>query len=429
MAHIVFAAPRIDRFPLHERLRRELLRREHRVTVLCCERTDGTFWRAQFDGVETLPNRRPANVEVAATQWLERHRPDLLLFHARRSKKTLALERAGRATGCDVLWTGDGLLPHTMQVDEQGLDGAASSGALRPRDLRAVTPDDELLDASLAHALSGNRPLALPSADVRVPPPPRRLVDALAYAAAGRLDRVHGALSAWQGALPPSESSRETPPTFDLQPPFVAVLLQHPRDHRLRLDSTEAPTPGEWIDAALPAAEQLAPNAQVAVVQPPERRADGRVAAALRRRGGGRVHVLPHDAAALAAATAASIVTVNHPAATAGLLAGTPVLHTGRALYELEGVTHRITTRTLLEDHHRALAKPRPALRRRFLTWLLRYGHLWCSTTAPSFNGMLGLVDRIEQHAPTSPAPRRGNYRAGPAWPLGAPESASTLTR
>ena len=164
-------------------------------------------------------------------------------------------------------------------------------------------------------------------------------------------------------------------------------------------------------------------------MQPPKGRADGRAAAALRQRGRGRVHVLPHAAAALAAATAASIVTVNHPAATVCLLVGTPVLHTGSALYELEGVTHRTATRTLLEDHHRALAKPRPALRRRFLTWLLRYGHLWCSTTAPSFNGMLGLVDRIEQQAATSPAPRRGSYRAGPAWPLGAQESASTLTR
>lgn len=428
MAHIVFAAPRIDRFPLHERLRRELLRREHRVTVLCCEQTDYTFWRQQFAGVEPLPSRRAAKIETAATQWLERNQPDLMLFHQHRSGAAPALERAARATGCGVLWTGEGLLPHTMQVDEHGLDGAASSRAQRPRDLRVVTPNDLLLDASLAHALSGNRPLALPSAEVRVPPSSRRLLDALAYAAAGRPDRIHGALSAWQGALTEPDAATEAPLSLDLEPPFVAVLLQHPHDQRLRLDSQEPPTPEAWIDAALQAAEQFAPDAQVAVVQPMKRRADGRAAAALRRRGRGRVHVLPHEAASLAAATAASIVTVNHPAATVGLLAGTPVLHTGRALYELEGVTHRTATQTLLEDHHRALAKPRPALRRRFLTWLLRYGHLWCSATAPSFNGMLGLVDRVEQHSATSRTPRRGIYRAGPGWPLGAQESASTLT-
>ena len=58
MGHIVIAAPSISRFHLHERLRRDLLRRGHRLTVLCAERCRFTFWREQVGGVDFLLPQR-----------------------------------------------------------------------------------------------------------------------------------------------------------------------------------------------------------------------------------------------------------------------------------------------------------------------------------------------------------------------------------
>lgn len=430
MAHFVFAAPGIDRFALHERLRRELLRREHRVTVLCGERREFTFWRQQFAGVEHVSRpragsraRRANRLEAAAASWLELERPDLVMIHQRRTRQTLALERAARATGCEVMWTGDGLLPHTMQVDQQGLDGAASSLAQRAQDLRVVSPDDCLLETSLAYALSGHRPLALPIADVRKPSRALRLRDAAAYVAAGRLREALRALTAWDQALPQPEADATEATQFDLEPPFVAALLQRADDPRVLLDAAEPPTAAALIEAAVRAADQLQPGAQVAVVAPPGARSLDRAAERLCRTRGERIRLLAHDAAGLAAATAASVITVNHPAASIGLLAGTPVLHTGRALYELDGVSLRTSAAELAEDHQRALARPRPALRRRFLTWLLRYGHLWCSAATPNFNGMLGLVALMEQRASAGRATQPNGYRPGPAWPL-SPQAA-----
>ena len=80
-----------------------------------------------------------------------------------------------------------------------------------------------------------------------------------------------------------------------------------------------------------------------------------------------------------------------------GLLASTPAVHTSDALHELRGVTEGATTDSVSDAVSRALKQHRPALRRPFLTWLLRYGHVWCRATTPSFNGMLGRADALKQ--------------------------------
>ena len=66
-----------------------------------------------------------------------------------------------------MLWTGDGLLPHTLQVDPGGLDEDASSQRWGARDFRVVAPDPTLLEACLAHALASHDPLGLPRAPVQ----------------------------------------------------------------------------------------------------------------------------------------------------------------------------------------------------------------------------------------------------------------------
>src|SRR5690606_37710263 len=90
-------------------------------------------------------------------------------------------------------------------------------------------------------------------------------------------------------------------------------------------------------------------------------------------------------------------ITINHPAATVALLAGTPVIHLGRALYQLQGVTTKSTIEQLPDAIANLQDCDRPELRRPFLTWLLQHGHVWCSATAPNHNGMLGLVQAVER--------------------------------
>src|SRR5690606_14125385 len=121
-------------------------------------------------------------------------------------------------------------------------------------------------------------------------------------------------------------------------------------------------------------------------------------------------------------ATAAAVITVNHPLAGAALLLGRPVVHLGRAVWGVSGVATPSTLGALPEALARALRDERPSLRDRCLTRLLRQDHVWCDRDAPDRNGLLGLLQRIERacghHA------GRGDrvvYRPGPAWPLGAP--------
>lgn len=443
MGHIVFAAPSIRRFHLHERLRRDLLRRDHRVSILCADRTRFTFWREQVAAVDLLAagpgdkldatmhamleqveapdeRRRLRRMLPAATRWFEREQPDLVLCHDERTTTSAALQFAARAAGRAVLWTGDGLLPHTMQIDDRGIDADAGSRRWRAPDYRVVQPDDDLLDASLAHALSGGEPLALPRTEVHVPMVSRRLLDALSYALEGRFAAGMHALNGWQAAFDETVPRRGAVPVLDLKPPFVTALLQDERDPRLVHDAEPPPTPQDLVRAALEAAARFEPDAKVLAVLPPQCTDRRWGAQALAGSACDRVRVVPDSGAAVAAATATAVITANHPIATVALLAGTPVAHTGRALFELPGVTHATAIEGLADAVARSHHRDRPALRRRFLTWLLRHGHVWCSPTAPNHNGMLGLVQAIEKRLAKSgksdarPLP----YRPGPNWPL-----------
>jgi hypothetical protein len=85
------------------------------------------------------------------------------------------------------------------------------------------------------------------------------------------------------------------------------------------------------------------------------------------------------------------------------------------------GVAQRCSLADLDAALAHALAHDYPTLRERFLSWLFGHGHVWCSTTHPNHNGMLGLVQAIEARlgAPTATAPALA-YRRGPTWPLAA---------
>lgn len=425
MSHIVFAHPEISRFHLCERLRRELARRGHEVSLLCADASAATFWDAQSHRVHRLPppRRRRGHgrgdlLLASASRWLQGARPDLVLFVDRHPAHA-AVRAAADAAGCRSLWAGDGLLPHTLQVDPRGLDADASSQRWSPRDFRVVTPDPAMLEASLAHALAGSEPLGLPRTGVQAPPVGSRLRDAARAALGGDAGGAWRAWTAWRGAR---EGARA--PAWDgraraaLEQPSLAVLLQASHDPR-----TPHGGPRTALTRALLERAQVAARARnvgvVAVLPADAHEAPWR--RLLSRPEHAAVRALPPEAAAVAAATATAVLTANHPAATVALLAGTPVVHTNGALYQLEGVTRRADAAAAAAAVEAAASQDRPALRRRFLTWLLRYGHVWCSPTAPTYNGLLGLAERIERAAHAAEDAARAGYRPGPCWPLAAP--------
>lgn len=364
--------------------------------------------------------RRALGLGPTIHDWLEREEPDLVIFHNQRSVEAACIQFAARVVGSKVMWIGDGLLPHTMQIDERGLDAEASCRRWRAKDFSVVAPDKALLEAALTHALAGGEPLALPYAPVQMPQLSRRVADTISHLMRGRFRAAAAALHGWRASLVTDKQEIASVPLEGLKPPFIAVLLQHAEDPRVKLDASSPPDARTLIHHALLAADKIGTNTQVVAVLPSNainRQLRTHVAVS---KLSDRVRIAPQSNAAVLASTAAAVITINHPMATVAQLASTPVIHLGRALYELPGVT----TTTTLEDLPAAIASAqrpdRKALRQRFLTWILQHGHVWCSSTAPNHNGMIGLVQAVERRlqSDANPNTRPLVYRPGPTWPL-----------
>ncbi|MFT4511556.1 MAG: hypothetical protein ACI89X_001836 [Planctomycetota bacterium] len=366
--------------------------------------------------------RQLLGLAPAISDWFAREQPDLVLFHDERSVAAACMQFSARVVGSKVLWTGEGLLPHTMQVDERGLDADASCRRWQAKDFSVVAPDKALLDAALTHALAGGEPLALPRAPVQVPRLSRRMADTVSYLLRGRLQSAKNAMHGWRAPFTSDRFEAMAAPVPDLKPPFVALLLQHAKDPRVVLDATSPPDARTLMHHALLAADTISSGTQVVAVLPGNAIESQMGAHALAGKHSDRVRIAAPSNAAVLASTAAATITINHPAATVALLAGTPVVNLGRALYGLPGVTTNTTVEDLPEAIAQAQKIDRKALRQRFLTWVLRHGHVWCSATAPNHNGMLGMVQAVErrlqgdEESNTRPLP----YRPGPTWPLAA---------
>ncbi|MBX3462121.1 MAG: hypothetical protein KF830_03045 [Planctomycetes bacterium] len=452
MATIAFGAPGIDRFHLHQRLAVELQQRRHRVAVIETDPVARTFWRHQgFDtsfvdatrnalrsspadelaARETLRlglrantrrtrqwqarcRRRLARLLPGLQSWFELVRPGLLLLHPPRSAEHALLQFAARAAGAAVLWTGDGLLPHTLQIDPEGLDGDAAAARRHAFDHRGGEADPALLEACLAASLAGAMPCALRRQSVQPPPPAARLRDLLPALRRDGLGGLPRALHGWRRALATAPHAAAAIPDLPARP-FATVLLQDATDERLRLDAHAPPSPAELVAAAAAATAAIDPGLELVVVAPRRGPAARTLAAAARSR---QVHLRPEAAAAAAAATGLVTFTVNHPLACVALLAGSPVLHTGRARYGLPGVGTRASPAAFAAALPAALADDQPTLRQRFLTRLLGGEHVFCSGTEPDHNGILGLAEAIEAALGVPPAGDRPRHRPGPAWPL-----------
>lgn len=444
MRHILFAAPSPAHHHLLERLQRELRQRGHHCSTLAFDPVARLWLAQQGWPMLTMPHD---SLRVAAWQVEEfaereqrwrgkrcsQHRwrrhfqrllprvrdalgtsqPDLVVCTGRRDGHRMLLQFAAREAGVPVLWLGDGLLPHTLQWDARGLDGDASPPDREPGALRDGATAPALLAAALAQVLGEVSPSALSRAALQVPGWGDRLQAAWVALAAGDGQALRDSLRWQQAAAAPVAVTADPwqPPAH----PHLAVLLQSPDDPRLRLDAGTVPDACQLVAAASEAARSVDASLRLVVVLPPT--ANGpRWRMPLAR----RPDITLANAAAVhaVAATAVATITINHPAATTGLLAGTPVLHCGRALYGLPGVTWHGPGCEFAAGLQQWLRAPQPRLRERFLTWLLQSRHLWCSPTDPDHNGMLGLTGLVLAHAARQPFAAPPGYRPGPAWPL-----------
>ncbi len=453
MSLVVAVAPGIDRFPLLDRLLRELHSRGHRTEALCFDAAEREFWRTQGHACSlTQPQRfDPADARLARIPFAEfaefelsrvgqrktrralrsaesrlrriaaaiydrfdRDRPDLLLLHKRRTGAHLLAQFAAREAGIRVQWSGDGLLPGTIQIDSIGIDGDSPIARRSAWDYRNANVDEALLRAALASAAGKSQPLPLP---LRAPRP----VALRARVAAAWRGRGEGTgIGFFEGlAIGSSIQDRSQHPaqSIDLpKEPFLAVLLQRRDDPRVRIDAKDAPTPLQLTLEAMRAAATLDRRATVVAILPPEGLAEADLRP-LRHLDGVQLELAHATSAACMAATA--VVTINSPHAGVALLADTPVLHFGRALYGTPGVAFSTELGQLAATLRMAMRDDQPELRRRFLSTVLQRSHLWCSADDPDHNGINGWILRIEDELAqkmTYGADLR--YRAGPAWPL-----------
>lgn len=446
MGSIVIGSPKFGSLHLHERVHRELTRRGHRVTLLFDSPTTARFWQLQGLSSQALM-QRPADAmrapleEFAAidarlrgmregsraqrryaqrrrahfaqllpdcVRRLETLRPDLLLLPHRRDGLQRMLHFVARELGVRVRWLGDGLLPHTLQRDDSGLDGEAAITRRVAVDYRDTTADAGLLNACLTHLLGRAEPAALSRREVHEPPRAWRLRNGL--------QRLRGSdRDDWRSALQPQPPQQDV--NWQLPPaPFATVLLQDERDPRILIDACHAPDAAQLVAAARTAVDAIDPHAHLAVVAPALGLHHRRAAAIAALR---RVQLLPATAAAEAAAMGFATFTINHPLAIGALLAGTPTLHCGRALFGLAGITHRGPCASFANVLGGAIGGGADTLRQRFLTVLLGQDHLWCSPSHPDHNGLSGLANAIEGDlAKRSPQGARIDYRTGPPWPL-----------
>lgn len=453
MGHILLAAPPIERFHLHEQVSRRLLRRGHRVTLLCtdpvtqrCYDVHGMPARllaqARRPDPSDLPTQELAARDLRLTgqgrpdfrRLLRRYRarldhaaptlvrhfetelPDLVVTFQGRSGLHRLIDAAAQRFGCPTTHLGDGLLPGTMQHDPRGIDGDSSIATRPAAYYRSGSTDRGLCEASLAAVLG----------EFDSPPTARRFVhppdflDGIACLASARSPAAArwalSRLRAWR-----SESERPVvkpePNLFGLPAnPFVAVLLQGPRDPRVLLDTQHGgPHALELCRSVRRATQAIDPSLGVVAITSPD--LDPGVIESIRADG---VRVRPAQAAPAAIATAAAVVTVNHPLAMIGLLADTPVLHLGSALYDLPGITRRTALERLRADLETAVhAAPHAGLRLRFASRVLTEDHIWCDAEAPDPNGLRGIVHHLEdQLQKAGGQPETAPYRPGPGWPL-----------
>lgn len=450
MAHVLLANPRISDFALWDSLARVLLRRGQRLTLLATDAVQARFFAEH--GLQVLrvemrrarrqddPTLRPhaerdarlggragdshairdahrvlARVADGMLRTFETLAPDLVITINGRSGTDRLLHDTARVFGIATIHLGDGLIAGTLQRDLDGIDGDRSGRAwLAQQGPQSAEVDRALLDAGLAIALAGAPPQCGPPARAVLPPP--RLLSLCTAFARPRAIRLSmkRSLASWEALVHGGDDEAAATRFAPSRLPHAVVLLQDPTDARLLLDAApRPPSAREMIDAARAACELIDLPPHVVVVlghhdsQLARDLADDR-----------DLEIAPSHCAPSLAATASLVVTINHEAAFAGVLAGTPVLCLGGSRYANDRLGIRADNRELRSAVAIALATRSRAERHLELTTILRDEHLWCDRFRPDPNGLAGLAGWIEAILEkAAPPPPPVHYEPGPTWP------------
>lgn len=434
MAQVLLVSPSVATVRLTEALRRLLLRRGHRVRAVTPNRAIQRCGAHQLTELELVkPDRRlrtdsldalavrelrqhgeaePSDrMRVRARRRLERYvapfrrlldeeLPEIVVFCGDRSASARLFAQMARDHDASVLHLGEGLLPGTVQWDPEGLDGDSTACRRTAAFYRSQPRDPMLLHSALAHSLA----IGKHGADRRLIGPTREelmLLKARTMFSSG--ERLDGAaVSSWQRFA--ARNIRESMRPMDLpKSPYVLALRQRDDDLRVRIDAPFSSFDSEmFLHAAERALESIDQNLKLVVLDPPTHRPSSVPLLQV---------LLP----------AAAVLTVNHPASMTALLAGTPVVHLGRAPWAIRSVCQRANEPgDLGEALDRALNQPRDNLRERMLTHLLRVDHVWCDPVEPAPQGASGIVQEIERladRARPDPVPLE-EYEPGPIGPL-----------
>ena len=446
MGHVLLLAPRIRDLALLDALVRVLLRRQARVSVLATDRVTANCLESHgIAATRLVPERRVGPTDPSLDDFVRREArlvgdpsdprllrrchdflarrttplvrvmetalPDLVVSIGGRGGLDRLVHATARLFGCATAHLGPGLLPGTLQRDCDGIDGDREPVApLQPH----LSGDRALIDDALAAALAGGASAWGPLPRVVFGPTRGDVLRAwLGAHRDGGLAATRARLRAWRDAAA-AVGTPGLPPAFHLpQPPFTAVLLQSPDDPRVRLDfDGDPPDAADLVGAARAASACSGLGEHIVAVLDPA----GKARAELRDRDD--VTIVPAGAAALAAATAAAVVTLNHPRAFVGVLANTPTVCLGRAMFARTGLAHRAGIDRLAETLRMALDARPDLLTYAELTRVLRDEHVWCDRDRPDVNGLGGIATWLEQvldHAAPAQPPVR--YEAGPSWP------------
>jgi hypothetical protein len=458
MGHVVFAAPTIESIHLHEQLARKLLRREHRLTLLTTDPAEqrcftlhglpGRELRRSRGGehpripIEEFAQRdcrlaglaRPGLAQLrrqvrrlqqhvgGLLRFFETESPDLIVLHRARSGLHRLIHFVAREFGCQILHLGEGFLPGTMQWDDEGVDGDSSTCRRDASFYRHEDRDEGFLASALAAVVGDATPPALPQRTVYAPDLLDRLLCLCESIGRARLVGAVSNLRSWQRMSRPWRTPATAPARLPDEP-FVAVLLQPPGCPRILLDCVDAPGQARLVCATQAAVWALNSTMPVVVVPPAAGMGRDQLAH-LRQRPPG-IFLAEPDAAAAAACTAAALVTINHPRAFTGILAGTPVVHLGRSPYAIAGIATSTCLDHLPRDLAAAMRRDHRTLRERFATRMLVHDHVWCNADAPDPNGVRGLVVEIERRLARASRPTDAlRYRPGPIWPLASSSEA-----
>lgn len=444
VGHILLAAPEIRHFALTDALVRLLARRGLRVSVLAADAVTARFLDAHGIAVHALqPLRRGTAADPTLDEFARRDArlagrgldrgalrraharlarlapplvrhfettlPDVVLFFDGRDGLARLVHATAQVYGCATAHLGAGLLPGTLQCDFVGVDGDRA-----PPAPASTAADRSLLDAALASALAGGVPGIGPAPRVVFPPTlGDRVATFLRAWRDGETRARRARLAAWQAATRLFPREARTMPAQLPPPPYLAVLLQDADDARLRLDADPAPDAASLIETAQRSARALGLGPRLVVVLPPHGDAGLRAI-------GPRADLvmLPPIAATSVAATAAAIVTVNHPRAFVGALAGTPTLCVGRAFWARDGLAAMGPLRAVEEGLRKALSARADKSSRATATQIVRDELLWCDAAQPDGNGLAGIARWLENLlARTAPPPPPALYEPGPPWP------------